>query len=201
MFDTNYYIYASIPYPLIETLINEAYIDSLEQIIMPQVVEAELKSIPKTLTDKNYKVIIDSYIDRIRTSHPNNIIPLKNDIIDLASEVRAKWKNQKNKKLALPDSIIGATAVIEGATLYTHNEKDFSFFIDNYGLEHKNLVDSAMLNEFLEKKGLVPSTNFPDLINLLEQLNEESLRSVASTLFNQVGKKTKRICINSLKIK
>jgi predicted nucleic acid-binding protein len=97
MFDTNIFIYASIQYPQMETFLHDHYVESLENIIMPQVIQAELKSIPRIEKDLIYKSTIESYINQVKSE--GNIVPLNDDIIDLAAEVRAKCKTNQKKDL------------------------------------------------------------------------------------------------------
>lgn len=47
------------------------------------------------------------------------IIPVLNEVIDLAISLR------QNRKMSLGDSIIAATAMLNGCELYTNNTADF----------------------------------------------------------------------------
>lgn len=92
------------------------------KILLPTVVQAELMSIPKRKKNFEYRELIDEYIRFSRDT--GSIIPMTQDIMELASDVRVEWREKAGKKLPLPDSIIGATAVKEKATLFSNNNKN-----------------------------------------------------------------------------
>ncbi len=197
IFDTNIYNYASWGYSPAEDLINNHATSMASDILMPVIIQAELMSIPKIQKDKAYKVVIDKYIALSRDE--NRIIPINDEIIKLASNVRIEWHQRKGKKLSLPDALIGATAVVEGATLYCNNDKDFSFFVENYGLSYVNPINQTHLQQYIESKGFSNETDLSTkFISGIQELNVNSLRALCISIFSHLTKENKRAVIKQI---
>jgi predicted nucleic acid-binding protein len=116
--DTNIVIYtlqAKSEYEKIVKFVDEIYDDEKTDILYPVVVEAELFS--RRLPDK-IKENIDELFSDARIIKVDSVIARK------AGEIRAKGK-EIGVKIKLPDALIAATAIIEEASLVTHNISDF----------------------------------------------------------------------------
>lgn len=116
--DTNIVIYtlqAKSEYEKIVKFMDEIYDDEKTDILYPVVVEAELFS--RHLPDK-IKENIDALFSDARIIKVDSVIARK------AGEIRAKGK-EIGVKIKLPDALIAATAIIEEASLVTHNISDF----------------------------------------------------------------------------
>jgi len=64
---------------------------------------------------ENERAIIDRIFSVIE------LLPVDTQIAHLASEIR------RQRKIKVPDALIGATALVHNLTLITNNEKDFSW--------------------------------------------------------------------------
>jgi predicted nucleic acid-binding protein len=190
IFDTNIYQYAALGYvPMLE-FISEHIMDG-SIILMPQVIHAELLSIPKYYTDNNVKKYIDGAIGLSLDN--DGLVPMNEEIITIAANSRVRWMQDSKKKLPLPDSIIAATAVSHGAILYSNNDNDFSFFVKEHHLDYLNPVDREDLERFLIENGLKKKE--PDYIkrfsNLIDRANSESLKPLVKTIFAHLGRENK----------
>ena len=72
--------------------------------------------------DKNELHIIENKL------HSFRLLNIQQDIFDLATQYIRNYRLSHN--LALPDAIIGATAVFYQMPLFTYNRKDFKFLPD-----------------------------------------------------------------------
>lgn len=116
--DTNIVIYtlqAKSEYEKIIKFMEEIYDDEKTDVLYPVIVEAELFS--RHLPD-DLKEIIDELFSEARIIKVNSVIARK------AGEIRAKGQDN-GVKVKLPDALIAATAIIEEASLVTHNTSDF----------------------------------------------------------------------------
>jgi predicted nucleic acid-binding protein len=177
--DTNLYIYASWGYAPAVQLINEIRFDEDYQLFMPSVIQAELLSIPRTQKDLAYKDIIDGYI-----SHANEqgmITQIDPDIAQIAANIRVLWMESEEKKLALPDAIIAATAIKHSAKLYSNNDKDFVYAVQHLRLEYENPIDRVDLKRFQVENGFEfkESNTMESVKRTIESMDAESLRELA----------------------
>ena len=118
LIDTNIVIYTLQPkeeYRKVVDFMDKIYDDDKTDILYPVIVEAEVFSVqlPQEVKEK-----VDILLSEAR------IIKVDSDIARKAGEIRVKGK-ALGYSIKLPDALIAATAIIENATLVTHNSVDF----------------------------------------------------------------------------
>lgn len=118
LIDTNIVIYTLQPkkeYRKIVEFMDKIYDDNKNDILYSVIVEAEVFSIrlPQEVIEK-----VDFLLSESR------IVKVDSDIARKAGEIRAKGK-LLGYNIKLPDALIAATAIIENASLVTHNPVDF----------------------------------------------------------------------------
>jgi len=136
IYDTNFYTDLSSGY---EEVV-KTFQDNLKRkyiVLMPSVIELELLSHYKYDVDENVHSQIDNFIE---LSH--DIIPLNQEITVKATDLRRKYRLHRNQRLKTPDAIIAASAIIEGAILFSNNESDFS-----YATEFGLLLENPITNQ------------------------------------------------------
>jgi predicted nucleic acid-binding protein len=145
LFDTNFYTDLTSKYPeVIDTFVGLAKENA--DFIMPTIVEHELLSYSNYDLDIITKAQFDDYIKL--SEGDNNIVELAREIAKKASEIRRYYRINHNKCIKAPDSIIAATAILTGATLYSNNDKDFKIAQNELGLNYKNpITDQHDLQE------------------------------------------------------
>ncbi len=119
LIDTNIVIYTLQPkkeYKKVVSFMDKIYDDDKTDILYPVIVEAEIFSVP---LPQQVKEKFDILLSESR------IIKIDSDIARKAGEIRVKGK-ALGYRIKLPDALIAATAIIENATLVTHNSVDFS---------------------------------------------------------------------------
>lgn len=177
--DTNIYIYASWGFKPAVELINELRFDDEIELLMPTIVQVELLSIPRTQKDMAYKDVIDQYIN-----YPKDeglIVQINDSIANKAADIRILWLEADGKKLPSPDAIIAATSIVLDATLYSNNDKDFVYAVDNFELKFENPIDRGDLEKFMKENGLSHEENntMKTLERVLSNMDEEMLRELA----------------------
>ena len=118
LIDTNIVIYTLQPkeaYKKVVEYMDTIYDDQKTDILYPVIVEAEIFS-RKLSPEVEEKVEILLSVARI--------VKIDSEIARKAGEIRAKGK-ELGYSIKLPDALIAATAIIENATLVTHNTIDF----------------------------------------------------------------------------
>lgn len=118
LIDTNIVIYTLQPkekYRKIVDFMDKIYDNDQIDILYSVIVEAEVFSVqlPQEVKEK-----VDILLSEVR------IIKVDSDIARKAGEIRVKGK-ALGYSIKLPDALIAATAIIENATLVTHNSADF----------------------------------------------------------------------------
>lgn len=115
LIDTNIIIFTTKGDEKAVSFMEQMYVDQSKDFLCSVIIEAELFSI--TMSEKAKKFIEDVLSEA-------DIIEVSSDIARKAGEIRAKGK-ALGSKIKLPDALIAATAIIENATLVTHNPVDF----------------------------------------------------------------------------
>lgn len=118
LIDTNIVIYTLQPqkeFRKVVSFMDKIYDDEKTDILYPVIVEAEVFSVP---LPQEVKEKVDILLSEAR------IIKIDSDIARKAGEIRVKGK-ALGYNIKLPDALIAATAIIENATLVTHNSVDF----------------------------------------------------------------------------
>ena len=106
LIDSNIIVYSYLPqYEYLRTLI------SRDSVFVSEISRIEVLGYHKLTSDEEH--YFRNIFDLVTV-----IIPSR-EVFDIAIEIR------KNHKLTLGDSIIGATALMQGLTIYTRNLKDF----------------------------------------------------------------------------
>ena len=115
LIDTNILIYASKADEKAITFMRQLFNDKTKVFLCSVITEAELFS--KTTNNEvkgKMKALLNEAI----------IIEINSDIARKAGGIRASGEDN-GYKIKLPDALIVATAIIENATLVTHNPVDF----------------------------------------------------------------------------
>lgn len=90
------------------------------QIAIPAVVVYELEvGLAKSSSPKKRRLQLETLLDRVR------VLPLDLDEAREAGQIRARLE-RKGTPIGLIDSLIAGTARFHGATLVTHNTREFS---------------------------------------------------------------------------
>ncbi len=126
--DTNILIYASKADKKAAAFMRQLFTDRAKEFLCSVITEAELFS--KT-TSNEIKGKIDALLDEAM------IIEINSDIARKAGGIRAGAEDI-GYKIKLPDALIAATAILENATLVTHNTADFLKIKD---FENLNILD------------------------------------------------------------
>ncbi len=128
LIDTNILIYASKADKKAVAFMRQLFNERTKEFLCSVITEAELLS--KTTSNK-VKGKIDALLDEAI------IIEINSDIARKAGAIRATGEDN-GYKIKLPDALIAATAIIENATLVTHNTVDFLKIIE---FENLNILD------------------------------------------------------------
>lgn len=118
LIDTNIVIYtlqSKEEHKKVVNFMDKIYDDDKIDVLYSVVVEAEVFS--RELAQE-VKEKVDILLSEAR------IVKVDSDIARKAGEIRAKGK-ALGYSIKLPDALIAATAIIENATLVTHNPDDF----------------------------------------------------------------------------
>ncbi|CAM4322718.1 hypothetical protein PAAL109150_20660 [Paenibacillus alkaliterrae] len=67
------------------------------------------------------------------------------------------------------------------AKLYSNNDGDFSYAVDNFGLQYENPINRMVLDRFMQENGLKfdQKDTMETLERVIEGLNESELRELA----------------------
>jgi len=131
LIDTNIVIYtlqAKKEHKKVVNFMDAIYNDDKIDVLYPVIVEAEVFS--RELSNE-VKEKVDILLSEAR------IVKVDSDIARKAGDIRAKGKTL-GYRIKLPDALIAATAIIENATLVTHNPVDF---LKINKLENLNIFD------------------------------------------------------------
>ena len=110
LFDTNVFIGQIINDPKSSEFFSETFLNN-NQVLTSQIVRLELLSYGELTHETEYAII--------------NLLK-QFEVVNIDSEIESKTiEIRRRYKLKLPDAIIAATAIVEGAALITFNSKDF----------------------------------------------------------------------------
>lgn len=135
IFDTNIYIYHHLQYPpAIETW--RQYVKT-HDVLMSMIQVSELLSYPKVDDHPDIMQQREEYI-----SLADEMIMVDEHIARKAAELRRAWKKHSGKGLKLPDALIAATAILNGALLISNNDRDFLYLSQYHGLNYFNPIQN-----------------------------------------------------------
>lgn len=151
--DTNIFYYCSLRFEPALRFYFEQISDFDNIFLVNGILKAEVNTLLKDERSKTFRDKTRLYFGMAK--HINESID--DEILDLAADVRHTWGKKAGKKLPLADAIIGATAVVHDATLYSVNDKDFTYFVDEYNLKYTNPFKSYKneFTEFLKEKRII----------------------------------------------
>lgn len=142
IFDTNIYVHHYLGYPPLIDLFDQL-IDNGKEIHMPSIIVMELMWYHEVETNENIKAAKQGYIEAA-----DEIIDITKDIALKAAEIRRKWNIDTGKKLKHGDALIAASAIINNATLYSNNDKDFKYIEKHFNLKYINPINAKNLEVF-----------------------------------------------------
>ncbi|WP_059103176.1 PIN domain-containing protein [Shouchella shacheensis] len=145
IFDTNIYIFHSFSYPDALQIWNDNVTDK-NAILLSTIQISELMSYHKVDTVPKLKKQREKYI-----SLADRIVDVDIHIANKAAELKRSWKTHTGKSLKLPDAIIAATAIVNDAKLFSHNDRDFVFLKEHHHLDYINPIQNKEnLSYFIE---------------------------------------------------
>jgi len=142
---TQIYIFHSFNYPDALQIWNDNVTEE-NAILLSTIQISELMSYHKIDSNQKLKQQREKYI-----SLADKVIDVDIHIANKAAELKRSWKSHTGKSLKLPDALIAATAIVNDAKLFSHNDRDFVFLKEHHRLEYINPIrNKEHLSHFIE---------------------------------------------------